>query len=528
MANKSMHSLVRGAFILTLASFFAKLLSAIYRVPFQNLVGDRGFYVYQQIYPIYGIAMTIALTSVPQFLSKLLVGQSPLEKRTQLRTYFSFIFGLSVLAWLFLLLTSDWLALGMGDKQLAPLIRVTSFTFLLIPFLSFYRGSFQGDFYMVPTAVSQIIEQVVRVGIILLAALGYVTLHYSIYRVGAYALSGSLFGGVVAWMVLVHYSKQMSGNTLSFWRFLQIKPPSRAVRMRFYREAGMLTVFSSLLILFQLMDSFFVVNGLIIAGMPKDLAQLAKGVYDRGQPLVQLGLVVAGALGTSFLPALTEHLRSHKLVKFRFSAIMYLRLTVSLSLAASIGLAMLMPFVNYTLFKDFQGTKTLLLFVFAIALMAIIQAFQSIEQSRNKVLASFKAVVCGCIVKFVTTGILTAGMGTIGASLSTLLGLAAVLATFLHFDELQLHQFWTQRKFGWRLLGALAGMVVMLSGYDALCVALLATQWHRSLTLVVSLGGVVLGAAVFLLLIIKLKVFTVREWLFIPFGEKLLRIGEKK
>ncbi len=142
MANKTMHSLVRGAFILTLASFLAKLLSAIYRVPFQNLVGDRGFYVYQQIYPIYGIAMTIALTSVPQFLSKLLVGQSPLEKRTQLRTYFSFIFGLSVLAWLFLLLTSDWLALGMGDRQLAPLIRVTSFTFLLIPFLSFYRGSF--------------------------------------------------------------------------------------------------------------------------------------------------------------------------------------------------------------------------------------------------------------------------------------------------------------------------------------------------------------------------------------------------
>ena len=84
MANKTMHSLVRGAFILTLASFLAKLLSAIYRVPFQNLVGDRGFYVYQQIYPIYGIAMTIALTSVPQFLSKLLVGQSPLEANVKI------------------------------------------------------------------------------------------------------------------------------------------------------------------------------------------------------------------------------------------------------------------------------------------------------------------------------------------------------------------------------------------------------------------------------------------------------------
>ncbi|MEL5941172.1 oligosaccharide flippase family protein, partial [Tetragenococcus halophilus] len=55
-----MKTMMEGAFILTIASFIAKVLSAIYRIPFQNIVGDEGFYVYQQVYPIYGIAMTFA------------------------------------------------------------------------------------------------------------------------------------------------------------------------------------------------------------------------------------------------------------------------------------------------------------------------------------------------------------------------------------------------------------------------------------------------------------------------------------
>ncbi|MDV5138446.1 oligosaccharide flippase family protein, partial [Enterococcus lactis] len=57
MDHKEMRRVMHGAFILTIASFIAIVLSALYRIPLQNLVGDEGFYVYQQVYPIYGIAM---------------------------------------------------------------------------------------------------------------------------------------------------------------------------------------------------------------------------------------------------------------------------------------------------------------------------------------------------------------------------------------------------------------------------------------------------------------------------------------
>ena len=76
MPKSQLKRTMEGAFILTIASFIAKVLSAVYRVPFQNLVGDEGFYVYQQVYPIYGLAMTLALSGLPQFISRVIDEQT--------------------------------------------------------------------------------------------------------------------------------------------------------------------------------------------------------------------------------------------------------------------------------------------------------------------------------------------------------------------------------------------------------------------------------------------------------------------
>ncbi len=79
MHNQQMKHLMRGAWILSLSSLIAKILSAVYRVPFQNMVGDTGFYAYQQIYPIYGLGMTFALSGFPvispSWLQKLTVSK---------------------------------------------------------------------------------------------------------------------------------------------------------------------------------------------------------------------------------------------------------------------------------------------------------------------------------------------------------------------------------------------------------------------------------------------------------------------
>ena len=68
--QNALDNMIKGGLILTFSSFIVKLLSAIYKVPFQNLTGDAGFYVYQQVYPLYGLAVAFTLQGLPPFISK--------------------------------------------------------------------------------------------------------------------------------------------------------------------------------------------------------------------------------------------------------------------------------------------------------------------------------------------------------------------------------------------------------------------------------------------------------------------------
>src|SRR5699024_12212114 len=76
----------KGAIFLAIASVIVKLLSAIYKVPFQNLTGDAGFYVYQQIYPFYGIAIVFSFSGVPLYISKLVSEARTDRKSTRLNS----------------------------------------------------------------------------------------------------------------------------------------------------------------------------------------------------------------------------------------------------------------------------------------------------------------------------------------------------------------------------------------------------------------------------------------------------------
>lgn len=528
LANKEMRVMMQGAFVLTAASFAAKLLSAVYRVPYQNFAGDEGFYVYQQVYPIYGIAMTLALSGLPQFISKYTAEQKePRAQRQALQELFPLIGGFGLILWALCFFSAQPLAVWMGDEQLRPLIRIVSFTFLLMPFLAITRGEFQGKLLMVPTAVSQVVEQLLRVGVIISAAWSFKQFGWDVYHTGTVAMSGALIGGIAAVFVLRYYRQKILGTKLAY------QPPklgaeTRALGKRLVLEGGLMTVYSGLLILFQLIDSFTVKKALVDFGLNEHGAKLAKGVYDRGQPLVQLGLVVALALSSSFLPLLTRYLVTRDRDKFIKTSQIFLRLTCTIGAAASVGLALLLPYVNYALFKDYKGNETLVLFVFAIFLMALIQAYQSIAQSQNKYRPSLQAAGIGLLLKIVTTFPLTKQLGTIGASLSTLLGLVAALVVLHYAGDHKTRAYYKQRHFTGKLFICLMGMIFVLLCYYGSISILFGMVQKRSGALAAAVLGVLLGGSVFLSLAIRVRLLTIREWLMLPFGSKLLRIGKRR
>src|SRR5699024_9719571 len=73
MDGKRTNKIMHGALLLTVAGLISKVLSAGYRIPLQNLTGDIGFYIYQQIYPLLGIALVLSLYGFPSAISKITV-----------------------------------------------------------------------------------------------------------------------------------------------------------------------------------------------------------------------------------------------------------------------------------------------------------------------------------------------------------------------------------------------------------------------------------------------------------------------
>ena len=527
MSDKSLEkNMLQGTVILTLTSFGVKLLSAVYRVPYQNLVGDEGFYVYQQIYPIYGIGMTLALTGLPIYLSKILAASNTEdEQEKKLNFFFIVVSSLSLIMFLFLYFLAYHIAKVMGDVNLEPLIRIVAFIFLLVPFLSTYRGFFQGKLEMKPTAISQLVEQGSRVLVILGAGYLFTIFDWSVYTVGSYAMLGALVGGFLGLVVLRSYSKQhpfklkLKGHDIKELRHFA---------KRLIIEGGTLCFFSAYLIVFQLVDAFTVKQFLVYGGMDDLSAKIAKGVFDRGQPLVQLGLVVAVSMTAAFLPPLTKHFMNREKKEYEQMVFSYIKVSRVIAVAAAVGLALVLPYINITLFSDNQQELTLSLFVLSIYFVSMIQTYQTIYQSQNIVRYQLFAALAGLFTKIVQTPLLTFYFKTVGASLSTLFGLLVCLGVLKWYLNQTMPRHKTGKDYRIKLSINLGLMVITLIIYRVVLEGLNWYQFNRLGDFVLALVGVFLGALVYISGMIKNNLFTEEEWRMLPFGEKIVKRMKNK
>lgn len=208
------NSFVEGTVIATVFIFLVKILGMLYVVPFYSIVGSRGAALYSYAYNIYLIFLSISSAGIPNAISKLISEYETLgylEAKT--RTYKiskKIISLLSILSFILLFIFAKPIAhLIIGDmtggntiNDIAFVIRCVSVSILVVPFLSITKGYLQGHKIMTPSSVSQLIEQVVRIAIMLLGSYliykvfnGTLTLAVGISLLGAFfgALSADLY-----------------------------------------------------------------------------------------------------------------------------------------------------------------------------------------------------------------------------------------------------------------------------------------------------------------------------------------------
>lgn len=508
---------MKGALYLSLAAIIVKALSALYKIPYQNITGDTGFYVYQQVYPIYGVIFVLGAYGFPLVIASV-VSTNVQDNRTDSpsltqRLSFMFVCLLTVhlVAGLLVVGGAETIARVMGDPLLAPSIRWMGAPIFLIPFLAMGRGIYQGKGEMVPTAVSQVAEQVIRVMVILIVALLAISNPYMAGRsAGIGALAGSIAGVVVLGSIWLK-----NRDFVSFNPFVWSKPASWKKDVKVLFISGTLVSVSAMaLVIFQLVDSLSVFRLLESSGLSAANAAGEKGVYDRGWPLIQFGAIITTVFSYAAIPHISRAYEAKRMSEVRSEMSRALKMCFVFGGAAAMGMVIIMPSLNEMMFTDKQGTLPLQILATIVFFGALFMTIAALLHAVGKASLSVLVLISGLLLKGIFNFLLVPIYGIYGAAISS--ALPFIIMAVVSIGILIRLSLWKPEPliFWWKWLASLAGMAVFVGLF----------QWGGAVVIpsgrvtetFVSLSAASLGAVIFLWFIYRLRLFTVYEWESLP------------
>ena len=209
------NSFLQGTLIASFAIIFIKILGALYVIPFYKIIGEQGGSLYSYAYNIYNLFLTISITGFPIAISKI-VGEynekgmfDAKEKAFKLSKFIVLILGFITFLIVYLF-SSEIATLFIGKLEggndissISFVIKAISFSLLIIPYVSILRGYLQGHKYISPSTNSQIIEQILRIVVVLLGSYLAINVFNKDIKTGvAVALSGAFIGGLGALIYL--------------------------------------------------------------------------------------------------------------------------------------------------------------------------------------------------------------------------------------------------------------------------------------------------------------------------------------
>jgi O-antigen/teichoic acid export membrane protein len=293
---------------------------------------------------------------------------------------------------------------------------------------------------------------------------------------------------------------------------------------------GLTICISGMLMIFiQMADALNLYALLTENGVEKDMAKAVKGVFDRGQPLIQLGTIIAASMSLSLVPLITSA-RIKKDTSFLEEKIqLAIRISIVIGVGASVGLWAIIEPANIMLFEDKTGSSVLGVLSFVILLSSIITTIIAIMQGLGSLLYPAAAVLATFPLKYILNALFVPVFGTMGAAYATLITLAVVcFLLYVKFKKMQSSTVLTVHFLGTVLTAALM-MVLLLKGYLTLTnMIVIPAGTERVMASIQALGCAMSGGFLFLFIIIRGGVFLEKELSLFPFGSKLSLLLPKK
>lgn len=473
-------SFVQGALLLAGATMLSKILGSIYTIVLQNVIGDHGMGLFQMAYPVYSTLLAVATAGFPVAISKLVseelaIGDYQSAKQVlNLSAIFLSLAGIACFAVLFF--GAPMWAQWAGDPSATMAIRAISPALLFVPMLSALRGYFQGYQWMEPTAFSQVMEQLIRVVTIIGLAIWLTHRGFPASVSAAGAAFGAVTGAMAGLVAIAYYWKKKP--------HLQMEMRQRTHRTKYLLGRLLYYAFpislGALVVpLMNNVDVMTVVNLLKSAGENQHLATTEFGLLSgRAAKLMMLPTTLAAGIGIAVMPALSEAftLGYRRLVSNRID--LSIRMTVLLALPSMIGLMVVARPINFALFHNGDGTRTIQILALAILFASAQTTLAAILQGGGWVYLPVLNLLLACTVKLFANLWLVPRYGIDGAAWATDLSyfVAASLNVWAMSKKMKEKLHWGR----WLLKPMIATFILFATVFS------LEKQW-------IALGGMDLG-----------------------------------
>jgi len=412
---------IRGTFFLTAASLISKLLGFIYIIPFTALVGTQGYVLYKYAYGQYTILLSISTIGLPLAVSKFVSKYNELGNYrvglTLLR-YGMVLMAISgIVSFTVLYLSAPFLAgilistsdqTGNSIEDVQFVIRLVSFALLIIPAMSIFRGYIQGSQSMGPSALSTVVEQLVRIAFILAGA--YVTIHIlkgsSTNAVGI-ATFAAFIGGVAEFIVLlfvffkrsqlIKKQRDMSSNNED------IKVVSMFKELIGYAIPFVITGLA--IPIYQNIDTFTINQLFQSIGYKLDEAETINSIIGLVQILVMVPVSLATAFGMSLIPGITSDFISGRLLEVQGKITKTIQILMFFTFPAAMGLCILGEPIYIMVFglenSPELGGSILQWYSLAAIFFALFTVTAAIMQGINEQKKLITGIILGIFLKVV-------------------------------------------------------------------------------------------------------------------------------
>jgi stage V sporulation protein B len=442
----SSKSFLKGAFILGVAGIIVKIMGAFFRIPLGNIIGEEGMGYYQASYPIYVLLLTISTAGIPTAISKLVSEKNAVGDRygahRVFRVSFLLLLSIGIVTSAILFFGSGMIVKMIKNKGAYYSMRAIAPALLFVPIMATYRGYFQGLQDMMPTAISQIIEQFGRTVVGLILAMVLLDQGTKVAAAGASfgAAAGAITGALI--IIFIYYRRREQIFKEIHMQPIGKQESSAKIIYQIFSIAIPITLGAAVIPLMNMIDVGMVMRRLQAVGFS---AKVANGLYGQltgmAAPLINFPQIVTVGLAVSLVPAISDASQRKDIRLINSTVQAGTRVALLIGLPAALGLATLAKPIMLLLFplqqeSALNAAASLSILAFGVIFLTLVQTFTGILQGLGKPGIPVKNLFLGALLKIVLTYVLTgipvvnikgAAIGTVAAySIAALLDFYAV------------------------------------------------------------------------------------------------------